>query len=167
MKSRKKKKVSRYFFSFPLISLMQRRNRKKSATGATDINIEQRQTGSASSSSILPDRPHSPSRPSDPMQPEDILGDSGLFKPKQQQPFWKRKRFNFVIGVTVGLLATYCASTTPTANDLQSYLALQLADMDLTSAGVAMDDLFGNFTNFFNPSTIATEETFMPAWSAK
>lgn len=146
---------------------MQRRNRKKSATGATDINIEQRQTGSASSSSILPDRPHSPSRPSDPMQPEDILGDSGLFKPKQQQPFWKRKRFNFVIGVTVGLLATYCASTTPTANDLQSYLALQLADMDLTSAGVAMDDLFGNFTNFFNPSTIATEETFMPAWSAK
>jgi phospholipid:diacylglycerol acyltransferase len=104
--------------------------------------------------------------------PEDILGDSSIFQ-LPRPPFWKRKRFHFIVGVTVGLLATYGASTTPTANDLQSYLALQLAEMDLSSrmlpAGVVMDDLFGNFTSFFNPtnSTVNTEETFMPAWGAR
>ncbi|KAI8343654.1 Lecithin:cholesterol acyltransferase-domain-containing protein [Chlamydoabsidia padenii] len=46
--------------------------------------------------------------------------------------------------------------------------------MDFSSrmlpAGVAMDDIFGNFTSFFNNptnTTTNTEETFMPAWGAK
>ncbi|CAO3586930.1 unnamed protein product [Absidia cylindrospora] len=106
------------------------------------------------------------------LPPEDILCDSSIFQ-ASRPVFWKRKRFHFIVGVTVGLLATYGASTTPTANDFQSYLALQLAEMDFSSrmlpAGVAMDDLFGNFTNFFTPANSATttEEEFMPAWGAK
>ncbi|KAI8343400.1 Lecithin:cholesterol acyltransferase-domain-containing protein [Chlamydoabsidia padenii] len=108
--------------------------------------------------------------PSDMAQPENILGDSNIFNPPQPA-FWKRKRFHFIVGVTVGLLATLGASTTPAANDLQSYLALQLAEMDLSllPTGVSMDELFGNFTSYFNPTyaSVNTEETFMPAWTAK
>ncbi|KAG0183577.1 hypothetical protein DFQ29_000002 [Apophysomyces sp. BC1021] len=107
--------------------------------------------------------------------PEDIMADANkLFKQQQQQqqekpPFWKRRRFHFVVGLGLGLLATYGASTTPIAqthlNELQSYLALQLADVDIASmlpATDAVDDLFGNFTRFLKPAP-SSEIPFMPA----
>lgn len=96
--------------------------------------------------------------------PEDILADSTMFKQKETPPVWKRKRFHFVIGLSVGLLAAYGASTTPTAqthlNELHSYLALQIADMIPVTDIV--DEIFGNVTNFFTPVP-SSDQSFMPA----
>ncbi|KAF7721678.1 hypothetical protein EC973_004299 [Apophysomyces ossiformis] len=105
--------------------------------------------------------------------PEDIMADANkIFKQQQQEekpPFWKRRRFHFIVGLGLGLLATYGASTTPIAqthlNELQSYLALQLADVDIASmlpVTDAVDDLFGNFTKFLKPAP-SSEIPFMPA----
>ncbi|KAI8093378.1 Lecithin:cholesterol acyltransferase-domain-containing protein [Halteromyces radiatus] len=141
----------------------------ESTSSATpEVNLEKHQRRR---SSTKPPRLPASERNST-MQPEDILGDCSIFQPARP-PFWKRKRFHFIVGVTVGLLATYGASTTPTANDFQSYLSMQLAEMDFPSlmlpTGVLVDDLLGNFTSFFNPANTPTitEETFMPAWGAK
>ncbi|KAI8148004.1 Lecithin:cholesterol acyltransferase-domain-containing protein [Fennellomyces sp. T-0311] len=105
--------------------------------------------------------------------PEDILASSRLYE-SDDRPFWKRKRFHFLIGASVGALAAIgAASTTPTAqnhfNELQTYLALQLADIDLAgmmSATDVVDELFGNVTNFFKPSP-SSDVPFMPAISIK
>ncbi|KAI9263288.1 Lecithin:cholesterol acyltransferase-domain-containing protein [Phascolomyces articulosus] len=102
--------------------------------------------------------------------PEDILADSGLYK-TDDRPFWKRKRFHFIVGVSVGALAAIgAASTTPTAqnhfNELQTYLALQLADIDFGGATDVVDELFGNVTGFFKPSP-SSDIPFMPALSLK
>ncbi|KAG2197988.1 hypothetical protein INT46_002394 [Mucor plumbeus] len=100
--------------------------------------------------------------------PEDIMADSSLLfvEPKA---FYRRKRFNFVVGVSVGLLAMYAASTTPVAqthlNHFQDYVMLQLADIDLASIlpqSYMVDEFLGNFTNLLRP-TPATEISFMPA----
>lgn len=104
--------------------------------------------------------------------PEDILADSQLYK--EERPFYKRKRFHFIIGVSVGVLAALGGlSTTPTAqthlSDLQTYLALQLADIDLTGmmpATEVVDELFGNVTNFFKPAP-SSDVPFMPATAVK
>ncbi|KAI8637676.1 Lecithin:cholesterol acyltransferase-domain-containing protein [Parasitella parasitica] len=101
-------------------------------------------------------------------QPEDILADSIIFQ-FEKPPIWKRKRFHFIIGLSVGLIAAYGASTTPVAqthlNDLQSYLSLQLSEMDwerIMPVTDMVDELFGNVTNFFTP-TPSTDQPFMPA----
>lgn len=100
--------------------------------------------------------------------PEDIMADSGLLfvEPKA---FYRRKRFNFVVGVSVGLLAMYAASTTPVAqthlNHFQDYVMLQLADIDLANIlpqSYLVDEFLGNFTSLLRP-TPATEISFMPA----
>lgn len=97
-------------------------------------------------------------------QPEDILADSMIFQQKEAPPVWKRKRFHFIIGLSVGLLAAYGASTTPTAqthlNELQSYLALQIAEMIPVTDMV--DEIFGNVTSFFTPVP-SSDQSFMPA----
>ncbi|KAG1141185.1 hypothetical protein G6F37_002798 [Rhizopus arrhizus] len=105
--------------------------------------------------------------------PEDIMADSAANVFKEKRPFWSRKRFNFIVGLSVGLLATYVASTTPVAqshiNSLQHYLLLQLADIDLASilpATEMVDEFLGNFTNLITP-TPATEMSFMPALEYK
>lgn len=96
-------------------------------------------------------------------EPEDILADSLMFQ-TTTPPVWKRKRFHFIIGLSVGLLAAYGASTTPTAqthlNELQTYLTLQIADMIPVTDLV--DEIFGNFTNFFTPIP-SSDQSFMPA----
>lgn len=100
--------------------------------------------------------------------PEDIMADSGhLFK--ENLPFYKRKRFNFLVGATIGLLGMYAASTTPVAqnhfNTLQDYVLLQLADIDLPNLlpqSDMVDEFLGNFTNFIKPTPIS-EISFMPA----
>lgn len=102
--------------------------------------------------------------------PEDILADSQLYK-TDARPFWKRKRFHFIVGVSVGALAMLgAASTTPTAqthfNELQTYLALQLADLDLGGATDIVDELFGNVTTYLKPSP-TSDIPFMPALSLK
>lgn len=101
-------------------------------------------------------------------QPEDILADSIIFQ-AEKPPIWKRKRFHFIIGLSVGLIAAYGASTTPVAqthlNDLQSYLTLQLSEMDwdkIMPVTDMVDELFGNVTNFFTP-TPSSDQPFMPA----
>ncbi|KAG2199795.1 hypothetical protein INT46_003557 [Mucor plumbeus] len=101
-------------------------------------------------------------------QPEDILADSMIFQVKKS-PVWKRKRFHFIVGLSVGLIAAYGASTTPVAqthlNDLQSYLSLQLSEMDwekIMPVTDMVDELFGNVTNFFTP-TPSSDQPFMPA----
>ncbi|KAI8380476.1 Lecithin:cholesterol acyltransferase-domain-containing protein [Choanephora cucurbitarum] len=105
-------------------------------------------------------------------QPEDILADCTIFE--QDNPaLWKRKRFHFIVGLSVGLLAAYAASKTPAAqthfSDIQSYLNLHLSDMDLPKM-LAMtdmvDELFGNFTSFFSYAP-STEQAFMPALAFK
>jgi phospholipid:diacylglycerol acyltransferase len=102
--------------------------------------------------------------------PEDIMADSGtlIFK-EAKRPFYRWKRFNFIVGVSVGLLSMYAASTTPVAqshlNIFQDYLLLQLADIDLAKMlpqSDMVDEFLGNFTNFIKP-TPATEISFMPA----
>lgn len=105
--------------------------------------------------------------------PEDIMADSAANMFKEKRPFWGRKRFNFIVGLSVGLLAMYVASTTPVAqshiNSLQHYLLLQLADIDLASilpATEMVDEFLGNFTNLITP-TPATEMSFMPALEYK
>ncbi|ORE11300.1 LACT-domain-containing protein [Rhizopus microsporus var. microsporus] len=105
--------------------------------------------------------------------PEDIMADSAAIIFKEKRPFWSRKRFNFIVGLSVGLLAMYAASTTPAAqnhiNSLQDYLLLQLADIDLPSilpATEIVDEFLGNFTNLIMP-TPATEISFMPALQYK
>lgn len=103
--------------------------------------------------------------------PEDILADSSVHLFKEiSPPFYKRKRFNFLIGATIGLLAMYAASTTPVAQThfttLQDYVLLQLADLDLPNllpASDMMDDFLGNFTSFLRPTTPISEISFMPA----
>lgn len=101
--------------------------------------------------------------------PEDIMADSGNLMFKEQRPFYRWKRFNFIVGVSVGLLGMYAASTTPAAQSqlstFQDYLLLQLADIDLAKMlpqSDMVDELLGNFTNFLKP-TPATEISFMPA----
>ncbi|KAG1460416.1 hypothetical protein G6F46_006173 [Rhizopus delemar] len=101
--------------------------------------------------------------------PEDIMADSAAVIFKEERPFWSRKRFNFIVGLSVGLLAMYAASTTPVAqnhiNSFQDYLLLQLADIDLANilpATELVDEFLGNFTNLILP-TPATEMSFMPA----
>ncbi|KAI8638539.1 Lecithin:cholesterol acyltransferase-domain-containing protein [Parasitella parasitica] len=100
--------------------------------------------------------------------PEDIMADSGLLfiEPKV---FYRRKRFNFIVGVSVGLLAMYAASTTPVAqthlNNLQGYVMLQLADIDLANIlpqSYMVDEFLSNFTSLLRP-TPSTEISFMPA----
>ncbi|RCH85922.1 hypothetical protein CU097_008520 [Rhizopus azygosporus] len=105
--------------------------------------------------------------------PEDIMADSAAIIFKEKRPFWSRKRFNFIVGLSVGLLAMYAASTTPVAqnhiNSLQDYLLLQLADIDLPSilpATEIVDEFLGNFTNLIMPKP-ATEISFMPALEYK
>lgn len=101
-------------------------------------------------------------------QPEDILADSLMFQQKEAPPVWKRKRFHFIIGLSVGLVAAYGASTTPTAqthlNELQTYLALQIAEMIPVTDMV--DEIFGNLTNFFTPVP-SSDQSFMPALAYK
>ena len=107
-------------------------------------------------------------------QPEDILADSILFEHQNTPPIWKRKRFHFVIGLSVGLLAAYGASTTPTAqthiNDARSFLATQISEMDILSRMIPatdlVDEIFGNFTNFFTPVP-SSDQAFMPAMTLK
>ncbi|RCI05421.1 hypothetical protein CU098_008003 [Rhizopus stolonifer] len=103
--------------------------------------------------------------------PEDILADAMIFD--EARPFWSRKRFNFIVGLFIGLLAMYAASTTPVAQDqfnsLQDYLLLQLADIDLAHllpATELVDEFLGNFTSSIMP-TPATEASFMPALQFK
>lgn len=106
-------------------------------------------------------------------QPEDILADSQLYK-LEDRPFWKRKRFHFIVGVSVGILAAVGGiSRTPVAqnhlNELQTYLALQLADIDIAGmfpATDVMDDLLGNVTNYFKPAP-SSDVPFMPAAAVK
>lgn len=105
--------------------------------------------------------------------PEDILADSVLFEQEKARPVWNRKRFHFIIGLSVGLLAAYGASTTPTAqthlNELQSYLALQISEMDITKmipVTDMVDEIFGNVTNFFTPVP-SSDQAFMPAMTLK
>ncbi|OBZ89829.1 Phospholipid:diacylglycerol acyltransferase [Choanephora cucurbitarum] len=102
-------------------------------------------------------------------QPEDIMADAQSMIFSIKKPFYRRKRFNFFVGVSVGLLAMYAASTTPVAqtslHTLHDYLLLQLADMDLANIlpqSEMVDEFLGNFTNFITP-TPATEISFMPA----
>lgn len=105
--------------------------------------------------------------------PEDILADSVLFEQEKTRPVWNRKRFHFIIGLSVGLLAAYGASTTPTAqthlNEWQSYLALQISEMDITKmipVTDMVDEIFGNVTNFFTPVP-SSDQAFMPAMTLK
>lgn len=130
-------------------------HRKTSVSGSSTTSLDKmlRYTGSNKSSQE---------------QPEDILADSIIFQ-AEKPPIWKRKRFHFIIGLSVGLIAAYGASTTPVAqthlNDLQSYLSLQLAEMDWDSiipVTDMVDELFGNVTNFFTP-TPSSDQPFMPA----
>lgn len=100
--------------------------------------------------------------------PEDILADSAIFH-QEKPPVWKRKRFHFIIGLSVGLLAAYGASTTPAAqthiNELQSYLALQIAEMDLPKmipVTDIVDEIFSDVTNFLTPVP-SSDQAFMPA----
>lgn len=104
--------------------------------------------------------------------PEDIMADSGLMF-VEVHPFYRWKRFNFVVGLSVGLLAMYAASTTPVAQNqltvFQEYLFLQLADIDLANIlpqSDLVDELLGNFTNLIKP-TPPTEASFMPALEYK
>ncbi|KAI9330807.1 Lecithin:cholesterol acyltransferase-domain-containing protein [Pilaira anomala] len=106
--------------------------------------------------------------------PEDIMADSGdtLFV-EVVRPFYRWKRFNFIVGLSVGLIAMYAAaSTTPVAQNLntfQDYLLLQLADIDLANIlpqSDMMDEFLGNFTNMIKP-TPPTEASFMPATEFK
>ncbi|KAI7867181.1 Lecithin:cholesterol acyltransferase-domain-containing protein [Spinellus fusiger] len=105
---------------------------------------------------------------------EDIMADVPLLFKSKPVPFWKRKRFHFIVGVTVGLMgALYGASTTPMAqthlNDFQAFLALQLAEMDISSmlpATEAVDDILGNFTSFIKPAP-TSDIPFMPALAFK
>lgn len=96
------------------------------------------------------------------------MADSSLLF-TQPKPFYRRKRFNFFVGMSVGLLAMYAASTTPVAqtqlNIFQDYLLMQLADMDLAHMlpqSEMVDEFLGNFTNMIKPVP-ATEVSFMPA----
>ncbi|CAO3653233.1 unnamed protein product [Mucor hiemalis] len=105
--------------------------------------------------------------------PEDIMADSGHMFIEKARPFYKRKRFNFIVGITVGLIGMYAASTTPVAqshlNTLQDYLLLQLGDIDLANIlpqSELVDEFLGNFTNFLKP-TPPTEVSFMPALEYK
>lgn len=151
---------------------MRRRNAKTTTTATVELvshssarNIKNKH--SASDSKIAAKQQH------DQEQPEDILADSQLYKP-EPLPFWKRKRFHFIIGVSVGILAALgAASRTPVAqnhlSELQTYLALQLADIDLANimpATDVVDELFGNVTNFFKPSP-TSDIPFMPALGVK
>ncbi|KAI8377935.1 Lecithin:cholesterol acyltransferase-domain-containing protein [Radiomyces spectabilis] len=102
--------------------------------------------------------------------PEDIMMDAAqLFRENINAPFWKRRPFYFLVGLTVGLMGMFAVSSTPAAQshlgDLQTYLALQLADIDLANvlpASGMIDDLFGNFTNLVK-SAPSSEIPFMPA----
>ncbi|KAI8984782.1 Lecithin:cholesterol acyltransferase-domain-containing protein [Mycotypha africana] len=105
------------------------------------------------------------------LSPEDILSDAAhlFYHQMERQPFYRKKRFNFFVGIGIGLLAMWAASTTPAAqttlNDLQDFLLLQLADIDLQSIlpqHDMVDEFLGNFTSFIKP-TPATEISFMPA----
>ena len=100
--------------------------------------------------------------------PEDIMADSGLMF-VEQRPFYKWKRFNFIVGITVGLMGMYVATSTPLAqthlNTLQDYLLLQMGDIDLANIlpqSALVDEFLGNFTTFIKP-TPPTEMSFMPA----
>jgi phospholipid:diacylglycerol acyltransferase len=99
--------------------------------------------------------------------PEDIMSDAIIFA--ETPKFWKRKRFNFLLGVSIGLFGMYAASTTPMAqthlNTLQDYLMYQLADLDfqyMLPPTEFVDEFLGNFTNRYLPAP-ATEVPFMPA----
>ncbi|KAI8885249.1 LACT-domain-containing protein [Backusella circina FSU 941] len=99
--------------------------------------------------------------------PEDIMSDAIIFA--ETPKFWKRKRFNFLLGVSIGLFGMYAASTTPMAqthlNSLQDYLMYQLADLDfqyMLPPTEFVDELLGNFTNRYLPAS-TTDAPFMPA----
>lgn len=108
-------------------------------------------------------------------EPEDILADCNLFR-QEPTPVWKRKRFHFIIGLSVGLLAAaYGASTTPTAqthlNELQTYLQdMDLSRMIPSVVGEGVDEIFGNLTNYFttpNTRPSSSDQSFMPALTLK
>ncbi|KAI9477974.1 MAG: Lecithin:cholesterol acyltransferase-domain-containing protein [Benjaminiella poitrasii] len=113
--------------------------------------------------------------------PEDIMTDAAntifISPPVMEPKFYRRKRFNFIIGLSLGLLlAMFVATTTPTVEQtqhlltsFQDYLMLQLADIDLANLlpqSDLVDEFLGNFTQMIKPIP-ATEISFMPALEHK
>jgi phospholipid:diacylglycerol acyltransferase len=91
----------------------------------------------------------------------------------KKAPFWKSSRFVFSIGVTIGLVGMYAASTTPAAqnqfNVLQDYLMMQVADLDLQyllPQTDVVDEFLANLTTKLRP-TPATDIPFQPATDYK
>ncbi|CAO3642876.1 unnamed protein product [Cunninghamella blakesleeana] len=103
------------------------------------------------------------------LEPEDILQDSSMFQ-TTSPPIWKRKRFHFIIGLSVGLLGAFSASATKTTTDIQAYWSsLQLGDMNLANflpANMLTDDIF-NVTKYFTPGFQLSDDPFMPGLGAK
>ncbi|KAI7899151.1 Lecithin:cholesterol acyltransferase-domain-containing protein [Cokeromyces recurvatus] len=111
--------------------------------------------------------------------PEDIMADAAntIFIPPSETKFYRRKRFNFIIGLSLGLLlAMFAATTTPAVEQtqnlltsVQDYLMLQLADIDLANLlpqSELVDEFLSNFTQIIKPIP-ATEISFMPALEYK
>ncbi|KAI7900135.1 Lecithin:cholesterol acyltransferase-domain-containing protein [Cokeromyces recurvatus] len=100
-----------------------------------------------------------------------------IFIPPSETKFYRRKRFNFIIGLSLGLLlAMFAATTTPAVEQtqnlltsVQDYLMLQLADIDLANLlpqSELVDEFLSNFTQIIKPIP-ATEISFMPALEYK
>jgi phospholipid:diacylglycerol acyltransferase len=106
------------------------------------------------------------------LSPEDILADSRSLT-TEIQPWYRKRIFHFALGLTIGILAAFGLSSTPIAqshiSEIQEYMALYIADMDIASKipnTDLMDELFGNVTSFIKPIP-PSEQPFMPALQAK
>ena len=106
------------------------------------------------------------------LSPEDILADSRSLS-EIPQPWYRKRIFHFALGLTIGILAAFGVGSTPIAqnhiSELQDFLAMYIADMDIASKipnSDLMDELFGNMTSYIKPAP-AGELPFMPGLQAK
>jgi hypothetical protein len=103
--------------------------------------------------------------------PEDILADSRSMT-LEFQPWYRKKIFHFALGVSIGILAAFgaiSAASHPHFTELQDFLAMYIADMDIASklpTSDLVDELFSNMTNFIIPNA-PSEQPFMPALESK
>jgi hypothetical protein len=103
--------------------------------------------------------------------PEDILADSRSLT-LDIQPWYRKKVFHFALGLSIGVLAAFgMIATSPASShfgELQDFVAMYIADMDIASkipSTDLMDELFANMTNFITPNA-PSEQPFMPALEA-
>lgn len=112
----------------------------------------------------------------DRLSPEDIL-DTTMILPKVEPnlPFYKHRRFHFVVGILVGaLLVLLLYMAPPDARiqfeELQNFVTVNLAELDLPALlpqSLLAEEFMSNITSFLRPPAGSEGNPFQPGLSLR